>query len=64
MGAGVGGAAMVSAVGLVAEVLQIGTERVTIHLQNTEETVALDHHLTQLPAICTVVQVCKYKTRI
>ena len=64
MGAGVDGEAMkLLAVDLVAEVLNTGTDRATLHLPNMEETLALVHRPNQLAAIRTVVQVRKYKKK-
>ena len=53
---GVHGAAMVAAVDLVVEVLNIETDLATIHPLSTEGAIVLDHHLKELLAIRTVVQ--------
>ena len=58
---GVHGEAMIPAVDLVAEVLNTGTDRATLHLPNMEETLALVHRPNQLAAIRTVVQVRQYQ---
>lgn len=58
---GVAGVAMVTAVKLVVEVFNPGTDCVTIHLQSTKVKRAsnyhLSHHLNQRPAILKIVQV-------
>ena len=46
---------MVPAVALLMHVPNTDTDPVTPHLRQTEETLALDHHLNQLRAIRTVV---------
>ena len=46
---------MVPATDHVTEVLNIGTELVRIHLQNTEGALALDHIMKKRPAILTFV---------
>ena len=50
---------MVPAADNVAEVSNIGTELVRIHIQNTEGVLALDQIMKKRPAILTVVLVCK-----
>ena len=48
---------IVPAADLVAEALNIDTDRATLHLHNLEETLALVHRPNLLAAIRTVVQV-------
>ena len=54
---GVHGETMVVAVYLVVEAPNTGPGRVMIHLHSMEGMLAQGHHLIQLPAIRTVVQV-------
>ena len=54
---GVNGRTIVAAVDLVVEVPNTGTDIVTLHLQSTEEILALVHRPNLLAATRTVVQV-------
>ena len=57
MEAGVHGVAMVFVIALLVDVIKGDIDRVPIHIHSMEGWIALDHHLNQLPAILTVVQV-------
>ena len=57
MGVGAPGEAIEPAADLVAEVLNIDTDRATLHPHNMEETLALVHRPNLLAAILTAVQV-------
>ena len=55
MGDGADGGAIITAVEVVVEELNTGTELVALHPHNVEGTLALGHHRNQLAAICMAV---------